>query len=341
MKRVTIKDIARQLGVNPSTVSRALNDNPDIGLALRTEIKQLADKLHYRPNQMAVHLRQRSSRLIGLITPEVTMFFYPSVIKGIQHVLHERGYNLMMLPSNESPEREIENIRICAENGVAGILLSVSRDSRVPDQFSLLSDMPAPVVQFDKTLEGLPFDAVLLEDFDSAYTAVSHLIETGCRNIAGIFGNPAMSITQLRLKGYRKALLDHGLQCLPEFECFSDDAWQAETCARKLLSAPTPPDGIFVMTDEVLIGALPAIASSVGNIPGDCAVICISDGFLPYCLQPQVTFLLHDGFEVGRLAAEKLLGLIESGEYKAPGYSGEKLMLQARLVELATTRPLE
>ncbi len=112
MKRTTIKDIARQLGVNPSTVSRALKDHPDIGLTLRNEIKQLADQLHYRPNHMAVYLRQRSSRLVGLIVPEVTMFFYPSVIRGIQNVLHEHGYNLIMLPSNESLEREMENIQM-------------------------------------------------------------------------------------------------------------------------------------------------------------------------------------------------------------------------------------
>lgn len=338
MKRTTIKDIARQLGVNPSTVSRALKDHPDISLALRTEIKLLADRLHYRPNQVAVYLRRRSSRLIGLITPEITMFFYPSVIKGIQHVLHQHGYNLIMLPSNESPEREIENIRICAENNVAGILLAFSRYTHTAEHLSVFEDVDAPIVMFDKILEDLPFDAVVLEDFQSAVTAVTHLADTGCRRIAGIFGNPQMRITQLRVEGFRHALDALGLPCPDEFVCFSDSAYEAEKCARTLMALPVPPDGIFAMTDEIIIGALPAITTSDKKIPDECSVICISDGFLPYCLHPQVTFLHHDGYEVGRLAAEQMLRLIDTGTWTGENYTGEKIMLNARLIELATTR---
>lgn len=338
MKRTTIKDIAQQLGVNPSTVSRALKDHPDIGLALRNQIKQLAHELHYRPNHMAVYLRQRGSRLIGLIIPEVTMFFYPSVIKGIQDVLHEQGYNLVMLPSNESLEREIDNIRICSENDVAGILLALSRYSQNSSHLEVLHDIGAPVVMFDKILEDLPYDAVVLEDFKSAVVAVKHLVKTGCRRIAGIFGNPHMRITQLRLDGFRHALAEAGLECPEDFIQFSDNAYEAEKSARMLMTSPNPPDGIFAMTDEIIIGALPSIANSGKKIPDECSVICISDGFLPYCLHPQVTFLHHDGYQVGQLAAQQLFKLIESGDYTNGQYQGKKLMLEAQLIELATTR---
>lgn len=341
MKRTTIKDIANQLGVNPSTVSRALKDHPDISPALRRKIKELAERLHYRPNQMAVYLRQRSSRLVGLITPEITMFFYPSVIKGIQDNLHDHGYNLIMLPSNESPEREIENIRICAENDVAGILLAFSRNSRLSTQFSVLEEIGAPVVMFDKILEDLPYDAVVLEDFQSAVEAVTYLAKSGCRRIAGIFGNPNMRITQLRLEGFRHALHHLGLASSDDLFCFADSAYEAEKCARALLTNPAPPDAIFAMTDEIIIGALPAIAASGRKIPEECSVICISDGFLPYCLYPQVTFLHHDGYEVGRLAAQQLVRLIESGDYKKENRSVERIMVKTQLIELATTRRVE
>ncbi len=338
MKRTTIKDIAQRLGVNPSTVSRALKDHPDIGLALRTEIKQLADDLHYRPNRMAVYLRRRDSRLIGLIVPEVTMFFYPSVIKGIQDTLHNRGYNLLMLTSNESTEREMENIRICTENDVAGILLALSRYSRTPEHLAALQDAGAPVVMFDKIIEDLHYDAVVLEDFHSAELAVQHLAGTGCRRIAGIFGNPNMRITQLRLEGFRAALQEAGLDCPTGFIRHADNPREAEQHARALMALPEPPDGIFAMTDEIIIGALPAISTSEQKIPGECSVICISDGFLPYCLHPQVTFLHHDGYQVGQVAAERLFQLIESDEYLDEHYQGQKTMLKARLIELATTR---
>lgn len=341
MKRTTIKDIAQQLGVNPSTVSRALKDHPDIGLALRTEIKQLAERLHYRPNHMAVYLRQRSSRLIGLITPEVTMFFYPSVIRGIQNVLHEHGYNLIMLPSNESQEREIENIQICHQNDVAGIMLALSRYTQTSEHLKVLEEVGAPVVLFDKILDDLPYDSVVLEDFESAYVATNHLINTGCRRIAGIFGNRNLRITQLRLEGFRKAISEHDIEFYPDQVCFSDNPYDAEKCARELMTRSVLPDGIFAMTDEIIIGALPAISTSGVKIPAECSVICISDGFLPYCLHPQVTFLHHNGYELGQLAAQQLIRLIESGAYREPGYAGEKIMVKARLVELASTRPLE
>ncbi len=340
MKRTTIKDIAQRLGINPSTVSRALKDHPDIGAPLRAEIKKLAVQLHYRPNQMAVYLRQQSSRLIGLIVPEVTMFFYPSVMKGIQEVLHEAGYNLIMLPSNESLEREIDNIRICSENDVAGIMLSFSRYRNTTEQLSALEEIGAPVVMFDKIIEGLPYDAIVLEDFQSAYTAVNHLISTGCRRIAGIFGNPDLRITQLRLDGFRQAIFDAGLECREEYIFFSDSSYAAERDATVLMSLPVPPDGIFAMTDEIIIGSLPSFVRSGKKIPEECSIICISDGFLPYCLYPKVTFLHHDGYEVGRITAQRMLKLIEEGNHPNKNSKGEVFMVGSPLIELDTTRKM-
>jgi len=341
MKRTTIKDIAQQLGINPSTVSRALKDHPDIGLALRTEIKKLADQLHYRPNHMAVYLRQQSSRLIGLIIPEVTMFFYPSVIKGIQNVLHDGGYNLIMLPSNESLEREIENIHICSENDVAGIMLAFSRYRHTAEHLSALEEIGAPVVMFDKIIDDLPYDAIVLEDFQSAYVAVKHLISTGCKRIAGIFGNQELRITQLRLEGFRQAITDSGLAYDEADVYFADSAFEAEQSAGSMMAKSPPPDGIFAMTDEIIIGSLPSIVRSGKKIPEECAVICISDGFLPYCLYPKVTFLHHDGYEVGRLAAQRMLQLIETGQFTGENYKGEVTMLKPLLIELDTTRRVE
>ena len=341
MKRTTIKDIAKRLDVNPSTVSRALKDHPDIGAALRLEIHRLAEEMHYRPNHLAMRLRQRSSRLIGLIVPEVTMFFYPSVIKGIQHILHEKHYQLLMLLSDESPERELENISICADNEVAGILISVSRETQLGDHIDLLHDIAIPIVVFDKILESLPYDSVILEDEASASFAVKHLIKTGCKNIGGIFGNPNLLITQSRVQGYRKALEECGLPFREEFVYFANDTPEAEACTKLLLAHDPLVEGIFAMTDEIIIGVMSAITQSNLKIPEECSIICISDGFLPYCLHPKVTFLHHDGLEVGKLAALKILSLIEAAELNIEPKNGEKNMIQAQLIELSTTRPIK
>lgn len=337
MKRTTIKDIARQLGVNPSTVSRALKDHPDIGLPLRQEIKKLAEELHYRPNQMAVQLRQRTSRLIGLIVPEVTMFFYPSVINGIQQILHNQGYNLIMLSSNDSPEREMENIRICAENEVAGILISLARNSKAGSQLPMLLDLGIPIVMFDKIQDDLPFDSVTLEDLESAFFAVNHLLEKGCRRIGGIFGNPNMLITQRRVQGFRKALEARQLPFEEKYLFFADDSREAEVCAEALMAIDPAPDGVFGMTDEVMLGAMSAIVRAKRHIPEECSVICISDGFLPYRMQPKVTYLHHNGLELGELCAQRILALIESGDFINDHYTGDKILIQTKLVELETT----
>lgn len=338
MKRITIKDIAKRLNVNPSTVSRALKDHPDIGPDLRSKIKKLAEELHYRPNQMAVQLRQRQSRLIGLIVPELTMFFYPSVLRGIQDVLHEPGYNLVMLPSNESPERELENISICAENGVAGILISFARQSQAISQTDFLHDLGVPIVIFDKVIAGMPFDAILLNDEEAAKMAVEKLIQTGCTRIGGIFGNPNLQMTHLRVAGFRKALQAAGLPFLENYITFSDDPLEAANCAESLMTQNPPPDGIFAMSDEIIIGAYPAIVRAGRKIPEECSVICISDGFLPYCLYPNISFVQHSGEEHGRLAAKKVLNLIESGDFINEEYVGEKILISPKLVELATTK---
>lgn len=338
MKRITIKDLAQQLGVNPSTISRALKDHPDISPALREQVKQLADTLHYRPNHTAVNLRRRSSRLVGLIIPETIMFFYPYLIKGIEHVLHRHGYSLIMLLSNDSLEREAENIQICFDNDVAGLMIAFSRETKNIHHLELMEEAGTPIVMFDKVLEEAAYASVVLDDFSDAMMAVRHLVDTGCRRIAGIFGNLNMRITQLRLNGFTAALKQYGLPVSPDSIFFADDPAQALECARLAMQAPQPPDGIFAMTDEIIVGALPGLLDSGIKIPDACSIICMSDGILPYFLRPQVTFLRHDGYEVGRMSAEQLCALIQNGEHLKPGYPGKQTVLQTELVELATTR---
>lgn len=337
MKRITIKDLAQQLGVNPSTVSRALKDHPDISPALREQVKQLAETLHYRPNPLAVHLRRRKSNLVGLIVPNVTMFFYPYLIEGIEHVLHEHGYSLLMLPSNESLEREIENVQICFDNDVAGLLIAFTRHTQNAHHLELIEEAGAPVVMCDKVLEEAPYDAVVLDDFSDAARAVQHLYATGCRRIAGIFGNLNMRISQLRLDGFTQALRQLGLPHSPDRVFFADNSEKARDAAQAALQLPEPPDGIFAMSDEIMVGALAGLIDLGAAIPGDCALIGMSDGKLPPFLRPQVSYIRHDGYAVGRAAAQRLCSLIENEQHLKPFYSGQRTVIGSELVELATT----
>ena len=337
MKRSTIRDVASRLGVNPSTVSRALKDHPDIGLALREEIKRVAAEMRYTPNQMAVQLRQRQSHLIGLVIPEITMFFYPSVIRGIEEVLEPRGYQLVMLPSNESPVREAQNLRFCGENQLAGVLISFTRHTSPADGLSLLTRLDMPVVVFDKSLPDLPFDSVILEDEEAACRATRHLIDSGCTRIGGIFGSPNLLITQKRLQGFRRALSLSGLPFSEAMVRFAGDAAEADLSVREMIALEVIPDALFMMSDEIVMGAYPAILRSGIRIPENCSVICISDGFIPGCYYPGISYLHHDGAGIGREAALRLIGLIESDRSVA---LPEHRMVNAELVELESTNPV-
>lgn len=340
MRKITIKDLAQQLGVNPSTISRALKDHPDISPALREQVKQLAETLHYRPNPLAVHLRRRKSNLVGLIVPNITMFFYPYLIEGIEAVLHQHGYSLLMLPSNESLDREIENIQICFDNDVAGLLIAFTRQTKNADHLELIEEAGAPVIMCDKVLENTFFDSVVLDDYTDATLAVQQLFATGCRRIAGIFGNINMRISQFRLNGFSEALRQYGLPCSDDLIFFADNSEKAREAAQSAMLLPEPPDGIFAMSDEVIVGALAGLLDSNVKIPEECAVIGMSDGVLPAFLRPRVTFIRHDGYELGRAAAEQLCALIANGNHLKPFYRGTQTIIPSRLVELETTRKL-
>jgi LacI family transcriptional regulator len=303
MKRVTIKDIALQAGVNISTVSRALKDHPDIGQAVRDKIKQLAQDLNYHPNMMAVQLRRQKSRTIGLILPDSNTFFIPSVIRGISEAVKQKGYRLLVLQSGENFEQEIENVRICHEYGVEGLLISLTNKTAHLAHLDDIQEAGISVVLVDKVLENNQFDEVVIDDTAATNTCLDYLINTGCRRILGVFGNPNMTISLKRLNGFNEKIKRY-----PNIESahiFADDtfaAWEnVENCFPSFR-----PDGIFAMSDETIAGVVPALKRLKVKIPEECAVIGISDGYLPRILDPEITFLHHDGYSLGKMAAEQL-----------------------------------
>jgi LacI family transcriptional regulator len=308
-KRTTIKDLAAAMHVNVSTISRALKDHPDISPETREAVRALAEKMNYVPNYMAINLRKQNSKVIGLIIPEISMFFFPSVIQGIEDVAHANGYNLLVLQSNEMLAREIENINICFQNGVAGLLLSVSRDTNGTQHLKALQEMELPVVLFDKVVDDDTLHQVIIDDAAAAQKATEHLLQIGCKSIIGVFGNANMSITKHRIEGFRSAFAKYDVQPRLDAVQFAQSTDETFRIISTLCSH-TPPDGVFVMSDEILAGALPALKRSGLQIPQDCAVVAISDGYLPNYLDPPVSFVKHSGYAIGQQAAELLCSLI-------------------------------
>ena len=307
MKRATIKDIAVLAGVNISTVSRALKDHPDIGLNLRTKIKQLAHELHYHPNMFAIQLRKQKSNTIGLIIPEANMFFVPSVIKGISNIVQAHGYRLLVMQSGENFEQELENVKICQEYGVEGLLMSLTNETENLDHLLELKDSGIPVVLIDKVLSNSDFDEVIIDDVDATQRCVNYLIDSGCKKILGLFGNFNMMITRKRLEGFTNLIETKQKQynLIAEHK-FVQNTFSAWACLEQIFPE-FQPDGIFAMSDEIIAGVIPALKKLKVRIPEDCSVIGISDGYLPKILDPSLTFLYHDGFALGRMAAKHLI----------------------------------
>ena len=330
MSRITIKDIAKLLQVNPSTVSRALKDHPDIGAAMTKKVKQVAKDLGYRPNFQAINFRQRKSQLVGVIIPNMGMFFFPDVIKAIEEIAKKNGHHLIVFQSDESLEKEKECVDICQKIGVDGLLVCLSRETQTLAHFAPLIQDKIPVVYFDKVLKTSNNATVVINDFKASFTAVTHLAKKHYQNIAGFFGNENLRITQQRKEGFLASLAKHGLKDRADYCFHADTILEAQDKFLALLQQDDRPDAVFAMTDQLLAGIIQIIHEEGIRIPKDMGLISISNGNFPYYLYPKITHIKHSGHFVGKTAADLLFDLV-----KAPDKVLQKqIELETYLVEL-------
>lgn len=335
MKKITIKDIAQKLGVSTSTVSRALSNHPDISNQVKNQIQETAKLLKYRPSSAALHLKRGSNKVISLIVPQITSFFYPSVIHGIEDILQSQGYTLNILTTNDLLEREIENINIAYDQDVSGVIIAVTKETTDTDHFELLRDADIPVIMFDKVIEQAPFTSITIDDFKVSYQMVQHLFKSGCRKIVGLFGKASLSISHLRFMGFKQALNDVNLSFNESDALFANDSNDAYVKTIALLQ--NNPDGLYIMTDEIMIGAMPALFRKNIKVPEQVSIIAISDGYLPAYMIPTVSHMKHDGYELGVVAAQKIIQYINAKQNNLPTHV-EKIMMNTNIKLLESTR---
>jgi LacI family transcriptional regulator len=313
VKKPTLKDIAKHLGVSTSTVSRALKNHPDISEAIRAEVKQVAESMKYHPNTFAAGLRQQRTNTIALIIPEITMFFFPSVIEGVEEVARRHGFHLMVMQSKDSLELEKENVQICCDHSVDGILISLSTTANDLEHLQHAREIGIPVVLFDKSLDNGIFDEIIIDDENASARCVDTLYNAGCRNIIGVFGNAMLSLSQRRMRGFKSAMKKYGLESNDTNILFAGSLKEAMEGLDDMLNQ-FKPDGIFGMSDEVIAASLPILKKHNIRIPTDCIITGISDGKLPLIAESPVNYLLHDGLKVGKLAADMLIERIQQSE---------------------------
>lgn len=313
-KTTTIIDIAKHLGVSKSTISRALRDHPDISQKTIDAVKKVAKKLNYRPNLVASSFRHKRSKVIGLMIPQISSFFLPSIIRGIEEVVHQNGYNLLILQSNETYDREIENLEILISNNVEGILASVSRETTDFSHFKRVINLGLPIVFYDRVVKGLNTDIVLLDDTKASYNAVNHLLDKGRQRIAICTGNMNLLISRNRLKGYIMALQKRGMQINENYIISCEWPEEAKMKTEELLEMENPPDAFFAISDLTLSGVMNGIYEKKLHVPQDIAVISFCEEPFRSMYNPNITGIKPMGQEIGKTSTEILFQRIRYGQ---------------------------
>lgn len=305
--QITIKDIARELGVSVSTVSRALKDHPDISPQTKILVREMVEKMKYKPNAIALSLRNQRTNIIGVIVPEIVHHFFSSVISGIDEAAVSAGYNVMFFQSNESYEREILNIQSILNSRADGVLISVAKGTRKFNHIRQLIDSNVPVVFFDRASDEIETDKVIVDDFEGAYNAVDYLIKTGCRRIAHFSGPQHLQIGYLRKRGYISALEKNGFRVDDDLIISCDTYEKAIEITRLMMSASNPPDAIFTVNDMTAVGAINCLKSMGFNVPKDVSIVGFTDGLVSTITDPLLTTVSQHGFEIGKKATEILI----------------------------------
>jgi DNA-binding LacI/PurR family transcriptional regulator len=327
--QITIKDIARILGISPSTVSRALKDHPDINSDTKKAVNELASKLKYQPNAVALSLKNSRSNTIGVIIPEIVHYFFSSVISGIEDVASQKGFTVIICQSNESYVREVANARTLLSHRVDGILVSISKETHSFDHFENLQDVGIPLVFFDRIAPEIKADQVIIDDMDASYNATRHLIETGCKRIAHFAGPQGLVIGRDRLQGYINALTEAGLPIDNRLIIEADTFEKARNAVGQMLDAGNVPDGIFAVNDMTAIGAMQTIQKRGYKIPHQISIVGFSDGYLSGITDPHLSSVDQHGYEMGTTAAEMLFHRILFSEEE---YIPEVRILKADLI---------
>ena len=337
---ITMKDIARALGVSVATVSRALKDSPRISEERRALIKAYAREHHFSPNAIAESLRHSKIRpvhIIGVIMPQINHFYFSSILGGIEEEASARGYRLMVAQSGERYEREVEICRAFSESKVCGVIVSQAKDTLQYDHFRQLIDHGIPLVFFDRICTGINTSRVVVDDYMGAMTAVNYLIETGCRRIAFFGSSMKLEISKNRYNGYHDALTRHGLTVDDRYIRFCDNRADAEVVAPELLKMADRPDAFFAVNDDTAIGILYTAKRMGLRVPEDVSICGFTNGERAIACDPMLTTVEQRGNKVGREAAAIL---IAQSEGDIPLGKVEKRVVRTRLIVRGTTRAL-
>jgi len=338
---VTIKDIAKELGISASAVSKALKDSHEISEKTKKLVLECAQKHNYKPNPMAQSLKRGNSRSIGIIISTIDNHFFSQVIDGIESVAYDKGYNISITQTHESYNLEILNVNHFANRSIDGLLISLSAETRDIAHLEELHAKGLPIVFFDRVSDQMDTHKVVADNFNGAYEATNHLIESGFTKIAHITSSAHVSITAERLRGYKQALQENGIQINDNYIKYCQhggkDLDEVENALSELLYSPNRPQAIFTASDRITTTTLALLHKLKFKIPDDIALLGFTNTQLANVLNPSLTQVYQPGFEMGKKATEMLINLVES---RRPVTEFETLVLPTQLFIRDSTKPV-
>jgi DNA-binding LacI/PurR family transcriptional regulator len=330
---LTIKDIAKALGLSTSTVSRALRDSYEISTETKKLVLEYAEKNNYHPNPIALSLKERRSRSIGVIVCEIANSYFSQVINGIESIAYNNGYNVIIAQSRESVDREMLNLQYLTSRSIDGLIISVSAETKDFSYLKELHQKGMPIVFFDRIVSEIDTHKVIADNYKGAYDATAHLISQGYRRIAAISNQEFLSITKERLAGYKAALTDNGLEVNETLikYCLHGGmiAEEMETVVKELFNYQQWPDAVFATGDKITTGCLRQFKARGLSVPDDIGLIGFSNTDLTELLDPPLSVIRQPAFEMGEVATNLILQLIES---KRPVTDFETRILSTELL---------
>ena len=341
--KMTLKRIAKELGVSISTVSKALHDNKEISQDNRDKIQAFAKFYNYRPNNIALSLK--NTKTIGLIIPEIVHNFFAKVISGIEHVAKLKGYNVLIAVTNESFDKEVINMELLVHSNIDGFIMSLSKETLLNQDKHHLQEtinQGIPIVMFDRVLNDIDCDKVIVDDLKGAKMATQKLIDTGCKKILLLTTEDFINIGKLRTQGYLEVLKENNITPDPDIIYRVSDMGNLERKQEaieedinKIFDRVSDIDGIFAVNEIYAITALNVARQRGLRVPEDLSVVSFSDGILSQHSRPSLTTISQHGFKIGEVAASLLIDRL-SHEDEEKEY--ETKIVKTELIERDSTR---
>lgn len=333
---MNLKQLAKELNLSFSTVSKALRDSHEISIITKKKVLEKAKEFNYQVNPSASSLRKQKSKNIAVVIPEVVNDFFGPVINGIESIAQEKGYHVLIYLTHDDMQKEVSITKLLQNGRVDGILISLSGKTTCTSHLAELTEKKIPLVFFDRIAELINAPKIITDDYNCGIKATEHLIENGCKRIAFLSLSQTLSISNKRLDGYLAALKKNDIEQDNSLIIYCDrnDAKNGDLI-RKLLKSKNRPDSIFASVEKLAVATYEVCEELKLNIPKDIKIITFSNSYMAGLLKPSLTTITQPAYEIGREAAAILFKMVEKKDLQ---FLPEKTVLKSKLFARGSTK---